>query len=302
MPSQRVIEAAGGVLWRPRAGGNGVEVALVHRPKYDDWSLPKGKLDPGEHVLLGALREIREETGFQATPGRPLGEIHYLKDGEPKRVRYWATRAVAGAFSPSDEVDQIVWLPAQEAQRHLVPQRDGHILGEFDRDTRPTWPCLLVRHGCAGERAAWPGDDRERPLDEEGYAQAEALTPILDAYKVQRVISADVLRCLDTVGPYAERRRLPVESEPLVSEGGTQAHPEQAVDRLRDVFATGDGVAVCSQGKAIPVLLDGLCRAFSIRVPPDLSTRKGGFWALHMAQSEGGDVRLTGLESLEPPK
>src|SRR5579885_3571336 len=99
MPSgQRLIEAAGGVLWRPALGGAGVEVALVHRPKYDDWSLPKGKLGGGEHVILAALREVWEETGFMGVVGRSLGEIRYLKEGVPKRVRYWAMRAESGRF------------------------------------------------------------------------------------------------------------------------------------------------------------------------------------------------------------
>src|SRR4051794_31678212 len=110
MPSEpRVIEAAGGVLWRPARDG-GVEVCLVHRPKYDDLSVPKGKLSRGEHVLLGAVREVAEETGYTATVGAPLGEIHYLKDGSPKRVRYWAMRAGQGRFVPGSEVDRLEWV------------------------------------------------------------------------------------------------------------------------------------------------------------------------------------------------
>jgi 8-oxo-dGTP pyrophosphatase MutT (NUDIX family)/phosphohistidine phosphatase SixA len=300
MPSERVIEAAGGVLWRPAVGGDGVEVALVHRPKYDDWSLPKGKLNPSEHVLLGALREVWEETGMLGVPGRPLGETRYSKDGEPKRVRYWAMRAGTGAFAPSEEVDQLMWLPPREGQQHLVPDRDRCVLVEFARDVEPTWACLLVRPGSAGERSAWPGDDRERPLDELGHAQAKALTSVLDAYQVQHVVSADVLRCLDTVGPYAELRQLPVESEPLMSESGTNTHPGQAVDQLLDIFARGAPVAVCSQGKAVPLLVDGLCALLSVRPPRDQQTRKSGFWAMHLAAGEPRP-RLAALEVFEAP-
>ena len=106
---ERVIEAAGGVLWRHTAGDTGdagtagVEIALVHRPKYDDWSLPKGKLVAAEHPVIGALREILEETGFGGRPGRRLGETRYLKDGVPKRVRYWSVEATGGQFMPGDE-------------------------------------------------------------------------------------------------------------------------------------------------------------------------------------------------------
>ncbi|MDQ1746720.1 MAG: 8-oxo-(d)GTP phosphatase [Frankiaceae bacterium] len=295
----RLIEAAGGVLWRPALGGPGVEVALVHRPKYDDWSLPKGKLTSGEHPLLGGLREVWEETGYGAVPGRPLGEIRYLKDGDPKRVRYWAMQADGGRFEPNEEVDQLMWLPPREGQRHLLPFRDQRILAEFARDAEPTWPCLLVRHGSAGERSAWPGDDRERPLDDVGHEQAIALADVLSVFRIARVFSADVLRCLETVGPYAAAHELTVESEPLVSESGVAAAPDAAVERFVTIVSAGEPVAVCSQGKAMPELIAGLCRVLGYLAPPDPSTRKGGVWALHVAAN--GKPRLAGLERFDPP-
>lgn len=299
MPSGKVIEAAGGALWRPALGGSGLEVALVHRPKYDDWSLPKGKLGSSEHEVLGAVREVWEETGFVGIPGRPLGEIRYLKDGDPKRVRYWAMRVQSGVFTPNEEVDQLMWLPPREAQQHLLPDRDRRILTEFLRDTDPTRAFMLVRHGSAGERASWRGDDRERPLDETGHAQADALVPLLDAYDIRRVLSADVLRCLETVGPFASLRAVPVESEPLVSETGTLSNPSAAIDRLLTLMGDGDVTAVCSQGKAIPELLAGVCHSLGYLVPPDSHTRKGGFWVLHLAAN--GKIRLAGLERFDPP-
>ena len=300
MPPSRVIEAAGGALWRPALGGSGVEVALVHRPKYDDWSLPKGKLGASEHEVLGGVREVWEETGFVGVPGRPLGEVRYLKDGDPKRVRYWAMRVLSGVFTPNEEVDQLMWLPPREGQQHLSPDRDRPILTEFARDAEPTRAFLLVRHSSAGERAAWPGDDRERPLDEVGHAQADALVPLLDAYDVRRVLSADVLRCLETVGPFAALRALPVESEPLVSETGTLSNPGAAIDRLLSLMGEGEAIAVCSQGKAIPELLAGVCRGLGYMVPPDTHTRKGGFWVLHLAAN--GKLRIAGLERFDAPE
>src|SRR5580704_8961282 len=90
------VRAAGAVVWRPAASGS--QVALVHRPKYDDWSFPKGKLEPGEHVLLAAVREVAEETALQVTLGRRLAPVRYLNDGVPKRVDYWVAR-VTGALA-----------------------------------------------------------------------------------------------------------------------------------------------------------------------------------------------------------
>ena len=295
----RLIEAAGGVLWRPAIGGLGVEVALVHRPKYDDWSLPKGKLTEDEHPILAAVREVFEETGFSSVPGRPLGQIRYLKDGVPKRVRYWALRAENGSFTPSEEVDQIMWLPPREGQRHLIADRDRPILAEYEKETDPTWPCLLIRHGSAGERSEWTGDDRERPLDDQGRTQAVALVQILRAFLIRRVLSADVLRCLDTVGPYAAGERLTVESEPLMSETGVQMQPDAAADRLVEILATREAVAVCSQGRAMPHLIAEVCRRLDFDVPSETSTRKGGFWVLHLAAN--GKARLVGLERFPPP-
>lgn len=274
-----LIEAAGGVLWRPAMGG-GVEIALVHRPKYDDWSIPKGKLHPGEHPLLGALREITEETGFTGWAGRMLGEITYLKDGNPKRVRYWAVRATGGEFVSGDEVDQLRWLPPGEALARLTPDRDPPIMRAFAMNSAPTVACVVVRHGSTVQREAWQGDDSERPLDELGRRQAELLADILDSFDVRRVLSADVSRCVDTVRPFAEKRGILVESEPLLSEVGYAAAPQAAGARLLSVLTAGESAVVCSQGKAIRPLLRGVSQALNA---PSWSPAvpKGAFVALH---------------------
>ncbi|QNP71851.1 NUDIX hydrolase [Streptomyces roseirectus] len=126
------IQAAGCVLWRtsPIDGtpGDALEVCLVHRPKYDDWSHPKGKLKRDEHPLDGALREVEEETGYTATPGARLHTLEYEVHGRPKRVHYWAARATAGAFVPNDEVDRILWLPPAAARTRLTQPRDRDLV------------------------------------------------------------------------------------------------------------------------------------------------------------------------------
>jgi 8-oxo-dGTP diphosphatase len=292
--AEKLVEAAGGVLWRPAAGGSGLEVALVHRPKYDDWSIPKGKLTLGEHPIIGALREVWEETGFVGIPGRPLGETRYLKDGAPKRVKYWAMRVADGGFRPNDEVDQLMWLPPREARRHLSPDRDHSVLAGIDIDAVSTWPCLLVRHGSAGERAAWQGDDRERPLDALGEDQAAALVPLLSSYNIRRVLSADVLRCMETIGPYAAVARVPVESEPLVSEAGYAQQPDHALERLLEIISSGVPSVVCSQGKTLPALLSAACAALGAPPPADPSVRKGGMAVLHLRRSSVAEPKDDG--------
>ncbi|HVW81404.1 MAG TPA: NUDIX hydrolase [Mycobacteriales bacterium] len=298
MSPEKVIEAAGGVLWRPAAGGSGIEVALVHRPKYDDWSIPKGKLNSGEHPVIGAIREVQEETGHVGTPGRPLGEIHYLKDGSPKRVRYWAMRVAGGDFVPNDEVDQLMWLPPREAQRHLLPDRDQKVVRGVTKASVSTWPCLIVRHASAGERSSWAGDDRERPLDALGDDQAEALVPLLASYDIQRVLSADVLRCLETIGPYAAVARLTVESEPLLSEAGYAQQPDLAAERLIELLGSQVASAVCTQRRTIPGLMQAVCTTLGTKPPEDLTLRKAGMFVVHLQAAPS--LRIAALERFDP--
>lgn len=298
MAGNIAIEAAGGVLWRPSTGGAGAEVALVHRPKYDDWSLPKGKLQPGEHALLGALREIEEETGARAVPGRPLGELRYERGGLTKRVRYWAMRYADGQFVPNAEVDQVMWLPPREALSHLMADRDRPILKDFVRDLRLTRVCVVVRHGSAGDRRTWAGDDGDRPLDELGRAQAEGLAGILTAYEVTRAHSADVLRCLDTLGPFAALKQLTIDIEPLLSETGFTANPAAATGRVLEIVAAPPSSVLCTQGAALPGLVVEMCRALGGKADRLLAVHKGGSVVLHV--SDGSGPELVAVEQLPP--
>ncbi|MEU3481428.1 NUDIX hydrolase [Streptomyces sp. NPDC033754] len=127
-PLQDPIRAAGCVLWRPAVSGHGIEIALVHRPKYDDWSHPKGKRKRGETAEACALREVLEETGQRCVLGPPLPTARYQVAGRPKEVVYWAARALGGAFAASDEVDRLAWLPPGEARALLTQPRDRELL------------------------------------------------------------------------------------------------------------------------------------------------------------------------------
>jgi 8-oxo-dGTP diphosphatase len=134
-----VIRAAGGVVWRD--GVKGREVLLVHRPKYDDWSFPKGKADDGEDDLACALREVEEETGLRCLPEGEVGCTFY-RDGKGRRkvVRYWAMRPAGtngdAQRGPDDplEVDELAWLPVAEAAARLSYRHDREILRDWDGD------------------------------------------------------------------------------------------------------------------------------------------------------------------------
>ncbi|WP_330305599.1 MULTISPECIES: NUDIX hydrolase [unclassified Streptomyces] len=122
------IQAAGCVLWRRSPVDGELEICLVHRPKYDDWSHPKGKLKRAEDHLTGALREVEEETGYTATPGAALPTLHYVVAGRPKEVHYWAAEATTGHFTPNREVDRVLWLSPPAARNRLTQPRDRDLI------------------------------------------------------------------------------------------------------------------------------------------------------------------------------
>jgi 8-oxo-dGTP pyrophosphatase MutT (NUDIX family) len=126
-----VIEAAGGVVWRRTSRGT-IKVLLVHRPRYDDWSLPKGKLEDGESAVDAALREVEEETGLRCKLGDALDEVRYTdRKGRDKRVRYWAMEPTSGRFEPNHEVDEVRWVALDDAPRQLTYGHDAGVVTGF---------------------------------------------------------------------------------------------------------------------------------------------------------------------------
>ncbi|MEV7007148.1 NUDIX hydrolase [Streptosporangium sp. NPDC051022] len=278
-----MIRAAGAVVWR--GAESEPEVALVHRPKYDDWTFPKGKLKPGEHVIAGALREVAEETGITAMLGRSLPPIHYLKGKRLKRVDYWAARVVTGdRYTAVDEVDEVIWLPVKEARRRLTYEWDAGLLRALTAVPLATTPLVLVRHGQAGSRQEWEGDDDERPLDEVGRTQAEVLADALAAYRPAELISSTSLRCVQTIEPYAEAAGLEIRRERMLSE--THHDPRAALRLASKALASDRPTVLCSHGKVLPELIAGV-----IDRPGDVQLRKGAFMVLHHA-----DGKIVGVD------
>jgi 8-oxo-(d)GTP phosphatase len=202
------VPAAGTLPWRRRRGQ--LEVALVHRPKYDDWSWAKGKLDPGEEWPAAAVRETLEETSLEVSLGRPLPPAEYTvldSAGEPatKEVRYWAAEAVKEAGPLTNEIDEVRWLDVVSASDLLDYSRDRDQLRALVRadqaGTLTTWPLVLVRHAHAVRRGSWSKDDQLRPLDKAGTDRAERIAAALAAYGVTSLVSSPSLRCTDTLKP-----------------------------------------------------------------------------------------------------
>lgn len=293
------VRAGGGVIWRRTPDDSGVEVAIVHRPRYDDWSFPKGKVDPGESEFDAALREVLEETGYHVRPGRTLGEVRYEQRNGTRRekvVRYWAMQVTRGSFIPNREVDELRWLGLDEVEQGLTRDSDREVFERFRAGPISTQTVLLVRHGSAGNRSRWSGDDRLRPLDETGLRQAEELVGLLSLFAVREIVSADFVRCVQTMEPLAQSIGLDVREEPLLSEKDFPGCEAEAIELFRRLGHDGESVAACSQRKVVPQLVERLAAEDGVELPHARS-KKGSVWALNF-----DGRRLCDAQYFPPPR
>lgn len=293
MAEANIIRAAGGVLWRTAKGPkikSDIEVAIIHRPRYGDWSIPKGKLVPGESEIEGAIREVTEETGYRVQIRQPLGTVEYVKNAgatpRTKVVRFWSMHAEGGMFSPSHEVDELRWVSVEQAHELLTHERDKRLLSTFAREPIVTRTVLLVRHGSAGSRSDWTGVDKERPLDEAGRAQAEALVWLLTRFDVRQIVSADYVRCVQTMEPLSGAVGLPIADERLFSEDGYPGSERKAEKTLRGIGGDGAGSVVCSQGNVIPDLIRRIASQDGTSLSEPIVAKKGSTWSLTFAEGK----------------
>jgi 8-oxo-dGTP diphosphatase len=310
--ARTIVPAAGTVLWRNRTGNHDrdqLEVAVVHRPRYDDWSLPKGKAEPGETLPACAARETVEETGFRTVLGRLAGVVSYrmasgTSAGARKVISYYAGRAIGGGFRANAEVDALRWLRPERAAAQLTYAADRAVLDAFTGLPSATRTVLLVRHGKAGSRANWAAHDDLRPLSRSGATQADALRTLLPLFGADRVYAANRVRCVQTLQGLADDLGAPVGAEEALTEEGYHADPEAAAARLLDIARDGGTPAICSQGGAIPSLIAGFAAESGLYLD-EIPCKKGSVWILSFAPDSdrllAADYLPTALAAPIPP-
>lgn len=235
----------------------------MHRPRWDDVSFPKGKLEPGETAIAAAVREVEEETGLRVRVGHRLRDDHYtIASGQPKTVHYWIAQPPPSAdvttYEANAEIDGVAWMPLTQARQRLSYPRDVELLKEFDVSAFDSSVLLVVRHAEARPRKTWRGNDAKRPLAAEGRRAAERLVPVLAAYGIRRVVTSDALRCVETMRPFVNAYGVKTAVEPGLSEEG--ASKPALTELAARVLRSDKRLAICTHRPVLP----GLCAALGI--------------------------------------
>lgn len=261
MSPRKVVPAAGGVVWRKATSSqDGVEVLLIHRPRYDDWTFPKGKAEADELPPVTAAREIWEETGFRVRLGRPLPTVSYRIAGGVKEVDYWLAKTRGTSdFRPTKEVDAFRWCTLRAARKRLTYDHDLALLDHVEdlvvAKEHATRSLVLLRHAKAERRADFDGpDDRQRPLVAPGLAAAQRTVDLLEAFGPKRLLCSPALRCRQTLEPYAQADGRSVILDERLVEGTS---PDDAREVVREALGRKRAL-LCSHRPVFPELFAAL--------------------------------------------
>jgi 8-oxo-(d)GTP phosphatase len=300
------VTAAGAIPWRFHKGN--LEVLLIHRPRYDDWSWPKGKIDSGETIPECAIREVEEEIQLNAALGIALPPIHYHVEAGLKVVHYWAVHVSDHHIRPDGkEVDSVMWASPDRAARFLSNPTDvdplralekAHLRGELE-----TWPLVLVRHAKAKPRNSWTKAEGDRPLAATGQRQALAVQRLLDAWKPGRIVSSPWKRCVATIAPYAKAVGAKVKLVDALTEHNHQRSPKKTAAAIEGLFDKQQPVAVCTHRPALPTVLKQLSGHMGAELRAQLPASDpylapGEVIVFHVARGPGRKV--VAVEQIKP--
>jgi len=288
-----MIRAAGALLWREVDSRN-LEIALIHRPRYDDWSLPKGKIEDGETALQCAYREVFEETGIKATFTRQLGSVEYEESGQKKRVIFWAARCAVdiGAFVVNEEVDELVWFTPEDALAKATHDSDRKMIENFQAQEQRTDTLIILRHTKALERGDWDEVDSERTLNEVGFDQAQLLIKHLEPFAIDEVYTSNYTRCVQTVTPLSHSRGLTITQVPSLNEETFESDPQRSVAFANALKQDEKNILICSHNPVIPTMLRGILNT-KLKNKDLIKLEPGDAWIVHRVRGE-----IVGLDYL----
>ena len=305
------VYAAGAVVWR--LVDEKVHILLIHRTKYRDVTLPKGKVDPGEMLAETAVREVHEETGIRVALGVPVGVSHYhMRPKRQKIVHYWAAEATedairASTFVPNNEIAAIEWVPLKKAAGRLSYPVDVEILDAFahlvDDGVLRTFPIIALRHAKAMGRPEWEQSDASRPLTERGRRQAKAIVGPLRAFGVRRIVTSDAVRCVQTVKPLAKATGRKATKTPLISQDAW----EDGNDDIRTVVGkrvrARKAAVICSHGPVLPGILTEIALSTGTLhgsyIDSASALEVAGFSVVHLSATNPGSGIIS-IETHEP--
>jgi 8-oxo-dGTP diphosphatase len=288
-----MIRAAGALLWREVDSRN-LEIALIHRPRYNDWSLPKGKIEGGETALQCAYREVFEETGIKASLTRQLGTVEYEESGELKRVIFWSAHCSldTGTFVVNEEVDELVWFTPEDALVKATHDSDRQIIDSFQAQEPRTDTLIILRHTKALERGDWDEADSERTLDEVGFDQAQLLIKHLEPFAIDEVYTSNFTRCVQTVTPLSHSRGLNITQVPSLNEETFETDPQRAVAFANALKQDEKNILICSHNPVIPTMLRGILNT-KLKNKDLIKLEPGDAWIVHRVRGE-----IVGLDYL----
>jgi phosphohistidine phosphatase SixA/8-oxo-dGTP pyrophosphatase MutT (NUDIX family) len=290
------ISAAGAVVWRKHKD-NFTEVAIIHRPKYDDWSFPKGKIEVGESLIACAHREVLEETNLQTEFGPHLGEVEYFTPDGLKKVTYWSAKVIAEKpFRTNTEVDQLKWIPITKVIEVLTNETDKEIFDKFVKVKFNSKPFILLRHAKAITRDEWQGEDDDRPLSSSGQNQAMRLLSTYQVFNIDQIHSSDAVRCYDTVKSMAKGLDIKLEVSSKLSENTYKKDKEKAFDYVRELIKEDKSILICSHNPILPKMLNKLTKKSEIEADEDKLSPADG-WVIHRSGKE-----IIQIDRLDAPK
>ena len=298
----QIIIAAGTVLLRNN------EVLLVHRPRYDDWSFPKGKVDGAELLPLTAVRECDEETGFLAVLGPNIGLDRYeIPEGE-KEVHYWRAHVREDlGFAPDEEVDKVAWIPVDQVATHLTYPQDLDLLRRA-LELPLTSPLVILRHAKAVKRSDFKGNhDSDRPLSGRGRRQAKIIAEALEGYGIEQVISSPMQRCQETVKKFVKQLSTTPILVDAISESGYEQNPQNLDPAIELAMKDPAPTVLCSHRPVLDAILEAVAKAGGIsqaeRNEGVWSTKlsPGSFVVAHRHIDPDGNVKIVAVEHHEVP-